>query len=248
MKTVKVFPSTSKDSYECEKCNDEEWITYLDDKGYIEQTTCECYWTNRQREKIQRLISSSHITEEFQQKTFSNFETKNVHSQIKKAHQVAVSYVKEFDRHRNSKHNSIMLLGRVGAGKTHLLMAIANNLLASGTEVVYFPWVEGINEIKDDFNRLEERTKRLRECEVLYLDDIFKGREEPTAFQLEQLFGIVNYRYLNNKPMLISSEKTIAELCEIDEGIGSRIFEMCKDYRVMITGDMKLNYRLRGMV
>jgi len=245
---VKVIQSTSKGSYNCDKCKDNEWITYIDDNGLMDHKLCECYWINRKKEKIDRLIKASHITEEFQQKTFTNFDTKNVHSQIKKAHQVAVKYVKEFDQHKETRHNSIMLLGRVGAGKTHLLMAIANNLLANGTEVLYFPWVEGINEIKDDFDRLEERTKRLRECEVLYLDDIFKGREEPTAFQLEQLFGIINYRYLNKKPIMISSEKTIAELCEIDEGIGSRIFEMCRDYRVNITGDMKLNYRLRGMV
>ena len=140
-----------------------------------------------------------------------------------------------------------MLVGRVGAGKTHLLMAISNNLLAKGIEVIYFPWVEGFNEIKDDFSKLEEKMSRLKKCDVLFLDDIFKGRENPTAFQLEQLFGLVNYRYLNKKPVLISSEKTIAELLAIDEGIGSRLYEMCENYKVVIEGDAKLNYRLRNL-
>ncbi|MFD2118157.1 hypothetical protein ACFSTH_11715 [Paenibacillus yanchengensis] len=30
-------------------------------------------------------------------------------------------------------------------------MAVSNNLLDRGVEVVYFPWVEGFNSLKDDF-------------------------------------------------------------------------------------------------
>ncbi|MFD2746968.1 hypothetical protein ACFSTH_11710 [Paenibacillus yanchengensis] len=74
---------------------------------------------------------------------------------------------------------------------------------------------------------------------------MFKGRKEPTTFQLEQLFGLVNHRYLNNKPLLISSEKSISQICEFDEAIGSRINEMCRNYRVILSGSQELNYRLK---
>ncbi len=137
------------------------------------------------------------------------------------------------------------LLGRPGCGKTHLLMAVSNNLIQKGVEVVYFPWVEGFNELKSDFDRVEERINRLQRAEVLYIDDMFKGRKEPTDFQKEQLFAIINFRYLENKPILVSSEKSIAEMCEFDEAIGSRINEMCRDYKVTIAGGIELNYRLQ---
>lgn len=139
------------------------------------------------------------------------------------------------------------LLGRPGAGKTHLLMATANSLLEKGTEVVYFPWVEGCADLKSSFDLLAEKIQKLQTVEVLYIDDLFKGRERPTDFQLEQIFAIINYRYLNRLPVIISSEWTIARMCEFDEATGSRINEMCRDYKVVLDGE-GINYRLKDEV
>ncbi len=109
---------------------------------------------------------------------------------------------------------------------------------------MYFPWVEGFNELKNDLSQLDQKIRRLQQAEVLFIDDMFKGRSEPTAFQIEQLFAIVNDRYLNKRPMIVSSERTIAQMCEYDEAIASRINEMCRDYKVTLTGGLELNYRL----
>jgi len=55
----------------------------------------------------------------------------------------------------------------------------------------------------------------------------------------------VNYRYFNNLPMIISTEKGGEDLIKIDEAIGSRILEMAKDYNMELKGG-KLNYRIYG--
>lgn len=211
-----------------------------DDAGNEVWRFCNC----AERKRVKRLMEFSQITEEFKKKTFSNFQVKGMNELVSEAFYTARTYVLQFPKIRNTRRNSIMFVGRSGSGKTHLLMAVSNNLLSKGIEVVYFPWVEGFNNIKDDFSKMEERINRLRNCEVLFIDDMFKGRKEPTAFQIEQLFGLINYRYLHNKPILISSEKSIAQICNIDEAIGSRIVEICQDYKVAITGGTELNYRL----
>lgn len=88
----------------------------------------------------------------------------------------------------------------------------------------------------------------MKRVDVLFIDDLFKGRDFPTNFQIEQMFAVVNYRYINHKPIMISSEKTVDELCDIDEALGTRIFEMSKDYTVVIKGNRKkLNHRLVGL-
>lgn len=46
-------------------------------------------------------------------------------------------------------------------------------------------------------------------------------------------------------PIIVSSEFTAERLLYIDEGIGSRIIEMCKDYVVEIEGKEN-NYRVKG--
>jgi DNA replication protein DnaC len=74
---------------------------------------------------------------------------------------------------------------------------------------------------------------------------VYKGRDEPTKTQREQFFAIVNYRYMENLPMLISSERMIAEMCQFDEAVGSRINEMCRDYKAIINRNMELNRRLK---
>lgn len=125
-----------------------------------------------------------------------------------------------------------------------MLMATANKLLSDGIEVVYFPWVEGCADLKSDFDTLSDKIHRLQTVEVLYIDDLFKGRQKPTDFQLEQIFSIINYRYLNRLPIMISSEWSIARMCDFDEATGSRINKMCREYKVMLDEE-GLNYRLR---
>ena len=112
--------------------------------------------------------------------------------------------------------------------------------------MLFRSYVETFNEIKNDLYNLESRINKLQKVDVLFIDDLFKGRATPTPFVVEQIFAIVNYRYMNNLPILISSERLIEDMIAIDEAIGSRIYEMTKDFRVELSGS-GLNYRLRGV-
>lgn len=202
---------------------------------------CEC----KEQRRIDRAFDSSKITWEFQKKTFDNFSLAFRPEAVRDAYHCARDYASRFGSLCNLKNNSIALLGRPGSGKTHLLMAVSNELMGQGKKVLYFPWVEGFSEIKDDLSMTEERTRRMQQVDVLYIDDMFKGRREPTPFQIEVAFAVINHRYMEKKPILVSSERDIDQICDIDEGLGSRINEMCKDYRVLLKGGREMNYRLR---
>ena len=90
----------------------------------------------------------------------------------------------------------------------------------------------------------------MKNIDALFIDDLFKpanGKPRATDWQVEQLYAVINHRYLNHKPIMVSSELTVDELCDIDEALGTRIYEMCQDYTVVIKGDRKiLNHRLEG--
>ncbi len=45
---------------------------------------------------------------------------------------VARSYVRDFDKIKNNRKNSVIFMGSVGGGKTHLSLAIANELMKKG--------------------------------------------------------------------------------------------------------------------
>ncbi len=233
--------NTNPTDYVCPKCKDQEGEFYRDENGDEFWRDCECVIKKR----VERLMMSSQITDEFRKKGFKNFECEGKAEKVVQAFSCARDYAKEFQKNESTRVNSIALLGRPGCGKTHLLMAVSNNLISMGIEVTYFPWVEGFDDLKSDFTQLSEKINRLQRTRVLFIDDMFKGREEPTDFQIEKLFAIVNYRYLENKPILVSSERTIAEMCGYDEAIGSRLNEMCGRFKVIIKGGIELNHRLR---
>lgn len=201
-------------------------------------------------EDIQRKVKAAQITDEFKVKTFRSFDTSDVAEPIKKAFKVAQSYVMAFSKIRETKHNGIALMGNPGSGKTHLLAAVTNNLLSKGVEVFYFPWVEGMKELTNvAFEEKQDIIHRMQRCEVLFLDDLFKGRGKPTEFQFETAWAVLNYRYLNNLPILVSTERSLSDLLDIDEAMGSRIAEVTRNYKAVINGSREeMNWRIRGMV
>lgn len=233
------MPSVSKKNYECEKCSDENGYL-IEHDGMQVWKLCECVPSKR----IKQMMKSSEITLDMQNKTFENFDVTNKPNQIKIAKSLASSYYVNFEQIKKERNNSFALLGQVGSGKTHLLFAISNALLSDGVSVIYFPYVEGINDLKSKFDLLEEKTDRLKKASVLFIDDLFKGRDKPTDWQVEIMFSIINYRYLNHMPILLTSEKDFDTLLEIDEAIGSRIFEMTKKNHLVFKGK-ELNHRLK---
>lgn len=227
--------------HECPKCKDDLGYITIDEEGKEVYTLCDC----RQKRSIDKAFKSSRITLEFQKKNFDSFDLADRPPIVRQAYNFARIYANKFEQIREERHNSICLLGRPGCGKTHLLMGVSNELLARGIKVLYFPWVEGFNELKDNLDMTEERIRKMQQVEVLFIDDMFKGREKPTAFQLEQMFAVINHRYMEKRPILVSSEWDIDKMCDFDEALGSRINEMCKDFRIILKGGREMNYRLR---
>ena len=76
--------------------------------------------------------------------------------------------------------------------------------------------------------------------------DFLKGKI--TEADINIVYEIVNYRYNNHLPLIISTEKTLDDLISFDEAVGSRLIEMCRGHIIVFEG-RKLNYRLyRGGV
>lgn len=222
--------------YNCEKCKDLTFILKED-----VAIPCEC----RSLKICKEILKNSGISEEFRKKTFSNFDY-SFSMEALDSFRIANTYVKNFENMKKDRKNSIIFMGQVGSGKTHLSLAIANKLMDKGIGVLYMSYRDCIITLKQ--NIMEEEvykklTNRYKNARVLLIDDLFKGGV--TKSDINIIFEIVNYRYFNNLPMIVSTEKHFEELIEIDEAIGSRLIEMSKDYMIKIKGK-NLNYRIYG--
>jgi len=225
----------------CEKCKGTTWIFYTKD-GLEMAKPCDC------REKVIALnrLASSGISEEDSKKGFNGFETFNEPALIG-AKNTAVTYFQNFKNIEGERNNSIMLCGSSGRGKTTLGLAIANNLINSGVGVRYMPYRDVVTSLKqqigsDNKYTYNEHMYKLKNARVLFIDDLLKGKI--TDSDVNIMYEIINYRYLQRKAVIISTEKTIEQLLEFDEAIGSRLIEMSKGY--IVTFDSSIpNYRLR---
>ena len=141
--------------------------------------------------------------------------------------------------------------GQVGCGKTHICTAILHELITTNIGCKYMAWRDEAVQIKALANQHEERHQRIMElCKspVLYIDDFWKTQHgtNPTPADVHLAFEIINYRYQDKKYVtIISCERTVKELMQIDEAVGSRIYERSKAYRVEIEKDETKNYRLK---
>lgn len=224
----------------CKKCGDNGGYAERLESGLEVYRECPCM----KERKVEGLFESSKITFAFRKLSFDGFSLGDRPDIVRDAYHMARAYVRDFSFIKGDRKNSIALLGGPGSGKTHLLTAVANELIDAGVGVLYFPFVQGFNELKDDWDLVHGRVQKLQDAEVLFIDDLWKGRGEPTPFQIEQMYAVINERYLQHKPILISSERSIDDMIKYDEALGSRIFEMTNDYRVALKGGRELNYRL----
>lgn len=238
LKDGKMRNPENETVYECPKCRDSGWIEATKD-GYTYVKHCECYAIKEAR----RLMERSGISLEFQNKGFNNFETRN-NPQLTNAKNKAIAYYQSFLEIEHTRNNSIMFCGQVGAGKTHLGTAICSNLMSQNVAVIYMAYRNTVTKIKQrltDESDYDKEVNRYSQARVLYIDDLLKGRI--TESDVNIMYEIVNYRYMNNLPIIISTEKSLEDLLAFDEAIGSRMIEMCRGNIIQLQGK-ELNYRL----
>lgn len=244
------------DGYDCPICKNRGYIAAMaiDRNAEGVETNwrevfreCKCKKT---RAALHRL-SRSGLGDLVKNCRFENFTTeKDWQKRVKAA---AMAFVKD------DSHNMFFFGGSNGGGKTTLCTAIAMHYLRGGREVSYMSWKDDVAQLNACVNEAEEYERlisRFKEVDVLYIDDFLKIIKDrlgeftrPSEGELNRAYEIINYRYRNPKFItIISSERYLQEIMEIDEATGSRIYERTKEgYCYNVKRDPSNNYRLRGM-
>lgn len=224
--------------YDCPKCEDRGYIFKIQD-GYEVAVACECLEKKQSIEKMERSV----LTEAFKQRTFKTFIVSNEWQLEAKAK--AMDYSKNFKETKAS----LMLSGQPGSGKTHIGVATMLRLIENNTGCVYREYISMLTDLKQTSMDEEEYIRSLEKYinpPVLFLDDFLKG--EPTIADRKHVYKIINTRYLKSMPMIISTEKSVKEILNWDEAIGSRIIEMCQGNVIEFPRGLENNYRLRGVI
>ena len=159
--------------------------------------------------------------------------------------------IEEYIDKHSADNTWLMACGTSGSGKTLLCSIVANHLLMNCDRVVmYITWTDFISKLKRDMmgdktNAVSEYLEEVKNTDVLFLDEVIKKHNET---DLKYLIEIINYRYTNNLKTIITSEKVIDELLDIDEATFGRVIEKSDVYVINIPKDRKKNYRHKAFM
>jgi chromosomal replication initiator protein len=123
-----------------------------------------------------------------------------------------------------TKYNPLFLYGGVGIGKTHLIQAVGNGVLANNpnAHVVYVSIEQFLQEFLDAvrFKKNTDFAGFYRSADVLIIDDIqFIAGKEKTQ---DEFFHTFNALHQANKQIIISSDKPPKEIQTLDDRLRSR--------------------------
>ncbi len=118
----------------------------------------------------------------------------------------------------------LLITGRYGCGKTHLAAAIANKSIEVGVSTLFLTVPDLLDWLRYAYSGVdlsfEDRFEEIREIPLLILDDF--GTQNATAWAQEKIFQILNHRYINHLPTVITSNMPTSDF----EGrIRSRIMD-----------------------
>jgi DNA replication protein DnaC len=182
---------------------------------------CTCRQGQLDRQMHRRLFAMSHL-DELKHLTFENFNPRGRGGlRPKEAESLEAAY--ETAIHFARTHDGwLVLLGGYGCGKTHLAAAIANYAVDLGLATLFITVPDLLDALRSSYDdpdfTFEQRFNEIRNAPLLVMDDF--GTQNATEWAQEKLFQIMNFRYINKLPVVVTTNLLLEE---IEERILSRL-------------------------
>ena len=102
----------------------------------------------------------------------------------------------------------LLIIGKIGTGKTHLAVGITKDLVNKGIPCLFYDYRELLKEIQNSYNAAVQITeldvlRPVFEIDVLVLDEL--GAVKPTEWVWDTVSLILNTRYNNNRTTIITT-------------------------------------------
>jgi DNA replication protein DnaC len=199
---------------------------------------CSCRHGQVAQQIHQRLFAISNL-ENLEHLTFENFQSRGriglgpwQADSLERAYNQAQQFSQKAD-------GWLLLQGGFGCGKTHLAAAIANFTVGIGVPTLFITVPDLLDALRFAYNNpestFEQRFDEIRTAPLLIMDDF--GTQNATAWAQEKLFQILNFRYINRLPLVVTTnllleqiEGRIRSRLE-DPELVTRVFIQAPDYR-----------------
>lgn len=180
------------------------WSEYEIEKQRIKEQEEVSRKRSAMQDRVNKLLGKSGLKKRFLNRTFENY--KAITANQKKAFSVASGYAVRFQEFYE-RGEGLYIEGTNGTGKTHLAAAIALQLIHEGVPVVCKTSIELLDDIKKAFDDKQvsehEILKVYKQVDLLIVDDL--GKEQCTDWSMSTIYSILNDRYEDLKPTIITT-------------------------------------------
>jgi DNA replication protein DnaC len=191
----------------CPECGGTGWkavTTSSSGKSERRVARCDC----QLRARGQSLLAAARIPRRYEHCELSNYDTDfpGAHPSLSEAHFLASNFAKKCDP-RGDK--GLLIIGKIGTGKTHLAVGIIQELILSrGIHCLFYDYRELLKQIQNSYNPTVQTTelgilRPVFDTEVLVLDEL--GAVKPTEWVWDTVSLILNTRYNDNRPTIITT-------------------------------------------
>lgn len=223
---------TPQDEENCPICHDMGYLRYnvpFGHPSFGQVYPCECRQKQMAQERIEKLRKLSNLSS-FNGSSFEDFDASVPGTD--RAYEEAMNFA------QNPVERWLVLSGPVGVGKTHLAVAIAQHVIERHQMNAYFAAVPDLmDHLRSTFapgtdEAYDERFEEIRNAQLLVLDDL--GTENATPWAREKLYQIINHRYVERLPTVIT---TNVDLRTIDDRVASRMLDSRISSHIEIDAD-----------
>jgi len=179
------------------------------------------------RERVERIVQKSGIPLRFMGKTFENFQAVN---QKAEKHLAKLQGYAELVSGNDHEGRCLLMLGKVGNGKTHLGCALlAKTIRATGEFCAYWTFAELVREVKGSFSKSAQHSEQdvyddFARPRLVVLDEV--GIQNFTEFEQAVAYEAINARYLSEKPTVLISNLQAKDLPHC---VGERVVDRLRE-------------------
>lgn len=204
----------------CQKCSDEARQAN-EEKARREEED------QRRQDRIDATLRKARIPKKFEQKSFDNFEAINAKAEARKA-----SVMEYADLVCSGGHEgkSLIMVGRLGNGKTHLACALlADVIRRTGGSGVYVTFSEVVRRVKASWKSTadeneEDIYRSLSSYLLVVIDEV--GMQNFTEFEQTVAYEVINARYLEELPTVLVTNLQAKDLAPT---IGERAVDRLRE-------------------
>jgi len=191
----------------CPLCEGTGWKTLPASPGAPRDrrvTRCDC----QLRARLGSLMAAARIPKRYEHCELASYTTDfpGAHPSLAFAHLSAAKFSQEYDPRDGT---GLLIIGKIGTGKTHLAVGIIKELiLHKGIACLFYDYRELLKEIQNSYNAAVQTTeldvlRPVFEADLLVLDEL--GAVKPTEWVWDTVSLILNTRYNDNRTTIITT-------------------------------------------